>query len=217
MVSVVVTSMAPSKNAKKKQTNNPNKKDNNPNKKDTNNPKIIIIRRNARGQFSRSGQYTIKAGKLVKIPPSPRRRARRRARPAARAPEARETHAYTTRKGATYTTLFKAMGTDASKAEFGQMQGGDSPSLLNEPLDEESGAPAAFYSNQSLYLGRVKFKGIVSLDTLLDKLNEALQAVGQEVDGFDFMKTYRHWSYKYQVIEHLGPTDRVIDSDSKRR
>lgn len=90
------------------------------------------------------------------------------------------------------------------------MRGAESPDLLSEDL-EQFAAPAAFYSNQSGLLGRVRFKGVVGLEILIDKLNLVLQFTGEETRDFDFRNVYENWEYRYQVIETIGPTDRVIE------
>lgn len=116
----------------------------------------------------------------------------------------------TTRRGARYSTWFRAMGTMGSAADL------KDPYLQNLLEDnlEEFGAPAQFYSNQGGLLGQVKFAGRVPLEVLIDRLNLALQFVGEESRDFDFRIAYRRWSYRYQIIETLGPTDHVIEEAS---
>lgn len=101
-----------------------------------------------------------------------------------------------------------------------EMKGAESPDLLSEDL-EEFAAPAAFYSNQSGLLGRVRWRGVRPLDALFDELNSKLQFAGEESADFDFRLVYSSWEYRYQVIETLGPTDRIItevnDSYPRRR
>lgn len=140
-----------------------------------------------------------------------RRAPRERAPPGA--PEVRQVSAPTSRKGATYSTWFKAMGTMGTAADLKDPY---LSNLLTEDLEEFS-APAQFYSNQSGLLGQVRWKGNIPLEILIDKLNVQLQYIGDESPDFDFRSAYWRWSYKYQVIESLGPTDRVVFSseDSK--
>lgn len=126
-----------------------------------------------------------------------------------RVPAPRTRLEQTDRAGATYTTFFKAMGTSGDLRVIEGAPKGKSPDVFRETL-EDLGAPGAFYSNQSGLLGRVKWEGIVPLETLFDELNLKLQFIGEETAGFDFRLAYREWSYKYQVIETLGPTDRII-------
>ena len=108
----------------------------------------------------------------------------------------------TERKGATYKTYFRAKGTFGDITE-------ESPQLLFDDV-EEIGAPAAFYSNHGAILGQVRWDGIVPLETLIRRLNGALQYLGEETRGFDFREAYPSWSYGYRVIEFLGPSKRVV-------
>lgn len=123
----------------------------------------------------------------------------------------------TQRKGAVYSTWFRAMG---SSGTLKGMQGAKSPDLIREDLEDDA-APSAFYSNQSGILGRVKWDGIIPLESLIDNLNFKLQFAGEESKSFDFRKAYRSWSYRYQVIERLGQLDRIIleyrDSSGRHR
>lgn len=126
----------------------------------------------------------------------------------------------TERRGATYITTFKAAG--SLETERG-ITFGDSykRGLMEEEMDiSETGGfavPALFFSNQGSLLGRVKFSGQVDLDTLITLLNDKLQFIGEESADFDFRRFYSKWEYSYQVIERLGPTTRVIESDHQRR
>lgn len=117
------------------------------------------------------------------------------------------------RTGAKYTTWFKAAGSTERDMGFGDSykQG------LMEEENEEFAAPKMFFSNQGALLGKVKFKGIVPLNDLIDSLNEKLQFLGEEVKDFDFRTYYTRWSYNYQVVESLGPTDRIIDESRDSR
>lgn len=99
-----------------------------------------------------------------------------------------------------YATYFKAFGT---MGDSNDMRMGGSPSILREDIEEQA-APAAFYSNQSGILGKVKWEGRVSLDTIIAELNEHLQYLGEENKGFDFREVYRHWEYRYQVVRFVG-------------
>lgn len=81
-----------------------------------------------------------------------------------------------------------------------------------EETNEEFAAPTMFFSQEGLLLGQVKFKGIVTLDTMIDDLNDKLQFSGEGSADFDFRTAYPRWSYEYQVVETIGVTSRVIDS-----
>jgi hypothetical protein len=98
-----------------------------------------------------------------------------------------------------------------------EMARAESPDLLGEDL-EEYGAPAAFYSNQSGILGQVRWGGIIPLEVLIDKLNLKLQFVGEESRDFDFRSAYSQWTYRYQVVESIGPpelkNDTIVESRS---
>lgn len=106
-------------------------------------------------------------------------------------------------RGATYDTYFKAMGIMGTKELFANMRDGESPSLLEED-DDRLPIPAAFYSQQSGVLGKVKWQGIVPLDDLVEELNGALQFVGEEISGFDFREAYDYWELTYRVFERIG-------------
>lgn len=82
---------------------------------------------------------------------------------------------------------------------------GESPPLLDmiEELDDFA-APAAFYSNNPEYLGRVVWEDFKPLEELIDELNVALQFVGEEVEGFDFRRFYDEWQFVYQIVEKIG-------------
>lgn len=75
---------------------------------------------------------------------------------------------------------------------------------------EEFGVPAQFYSHHGLFLGQIRWEGRVPLDTLISRLNGTLQFRGAETVGFDFRNTYPRWSYKYQVVEKIGPERRIL-------
>lgn len=94
-----------------------------------------------------------------------------------------------------------------------------SPDLLQDYESEDEGyaVPGAFFSNQGSLLGRVKWNGIIPLETLIGRLNFQLQFLGEEANDFDFRQAYSSWSYKYQVIESIGPTDRVVEFQQDRR
>lgn len=182
-----------------------------------------ILRRNKKGRFAKYGTYQSINGKLSKIKPQPRPpRPAPVARPAGRAreierppsrPRGERVPTVTRparpsgRLGAKFSTWFRAIG---SAGNLRDMRGAESPDLLSEDL-EQFAAPAAFYSNQSGLLGRVRFKGVVGLEILIDKLNLVLQFTGEETRDFDFRNVYENWEYRYQVIETIGPTDRVIE------
>lgn len=117
------------------------------------------------------------------------------------------------RAGATYYTYFRAFGTFGSRAE---MTGRDSPDVLDYDVDEID-APAAFYSNQSGIMGQVRWEGIVGLSELIARLNARLQYAESRSDGFDFRDEYPVWSYRWHVVEKIGPTTRVIDEHSDSR
>lgn len=178
------------------------------------------------GRFNPRGTYKAISGSLVKLkgfrkphavtdqealdptpsglPPGPHERAPgARAGPSPERPDATVDERRTSRKGATYATYFRALGTFANNADVYNRD------LIYSDVDE-IGAPAAWYSNQGLILGQVKWRGIVALEELLDRLNLALQFAGEEIAGFDFRNVYPVWSFKYQVVEFLGPTERVI-------
>lgn len=183
-----------------------------------------IPRRTKSGKFSKRGKYVAIEGRLVRfdIGPIPSQEYRiRPGRPTERA-RARDgsgagggpllvpgpiiSENPTERRGARYSTWFKALGTAGRRED---MRGAESPDLLSEDL-EEFAAPAAFYSNMSGLLGQVRFRGVVPLENLIDKLNVQLQFAGEESRDFDFRNAYASWEYRYQVIESLGPADRVI-------
>lgn len=97
------------------------------------------------------------------------------------------------RKGFVYSTWFKAFGT------FGDLRdAGDSPPLLGEMEElEDFDVPAAFYS--SGILGKVKWDGNISRETLIDRLNSAASWNPQ-----DFRDVYPKWEYRYYVAEQVG-------------
>lgn len=97
------------------------------------------------------------------------------------------------RKGFEYYTWFKAFGT------FGDLKDmGDSPHLLGEMEElENMDVPAAFYS--STVLGKVKWKGRVEKEKILDELNSRA-AWSPE----DFRDIYPRWEYRYYVAESVG-------------
>jgi hypothetical protein len=123
----------------------------------------------------------------------------------------------TGRAGAKLTTWFKALGTTGSISD---MRGAESPDLLSQDL-EDFAAPRAWYSNQGGLLGRVRWQGEIGLEILIDRLNIALQFAGEESGDFDFRVAYPRWEYRYQIIETIGPTSRVLseikDSRPRRR
>lgn len=106
-------------------------------------------------------------------------------------------------RGARYTSWFRAQGTMGSTMTdetYARMQ-----RMLEEDLEEDiAAAPAAFYSNQSGLLGKVRWRGIKILDEILESLNIKLQFRGEEIEGFDFRDIYSRWEYRYQVIETIG-------------
>lgn len=97
------------------------------------------------------------------------------------------------RKGFAYSTWFKAFGT------FGDLRDmGDSPTLLGEMEElEDMDVPAAFYS--SSILGKVKWKGRIEREKLIDDLNK-VSAWNPE----DFRSVYPKWEYRYYVAEMVG-------------
>ena len=109
------------------------------------------------------------------------------------------------KRGASYSTWFKAMGTVGLLAD---MRDADSPDLLGDELPDFP-APRAFYSQQSDLLGKVKWQGVKPLGELIGELNNALQFVGEEVDGFDFRTVYDQWEFRYQIAENVGGPEGV--------
>lgn len=195
--------------------------------------KVRYVRRNRFGNFSKSGRYYAIRGELHKLPQyrlkAPAPNSRRRVQPP-RAPAPEPRRATTTalvekaagsefRRGAKYSTWFKAAG---SVEKDRRMTFADSyaQGLMDEDVEsEEEGyaIPALFFSNQGGLLGQVKFDGIIPLETLIGRLNLKLQFLGEESPDFDFRIAYPRWEYKYQIIETLGPTSRIIKSQSDRR
>lgn len=97
------------------------------------------------------------------------------------------------KKGFNYSTWFKAFGT------FGDLRDmGDSPQLLGDMEElEDFDVPSAFYS--STLLGKVKWKGIVSRETVIAELNSVAPWKGS-----DFREVYPRWEYRYFVAELVG-------------
>lgn len=184
-------------------------------------PSIGIRRRTKSGRFSKRGKFVAYQGRLILYktysvvgPPAPTKRAPATAatapataEPRLQVPEPIRTAPESGRKGGRFTTWFRALGTMGTLQE---MRGAESPDLLGEDL-EEFGAPAAFYSNQGGLLGQVRFRGVIPLEVLIDRLNIKLQFVGEESGDFDFRTAYSKWEYRYQIVETLGPTDTVIE------
>lgn len=113
---------------------------------------------------------------------------------AAQRPPVRDIGELEQRKGFVYTTWFKAFGT------FGDIRdmGTDSPQLLGEMEElEDFDVPAAFYS--SGILGKVKWKGYVERETIIDQLNTVAPW-----NGADFRDVYPRWEYRYFVAEMVG-------------
>lgn len=205
-------------------------------------PPTISRRRDRRGRFNPRGHFEAFNGKLRRVrplptfkpkpviteaareaparpvpavPEAPAREAPKKPEQAPVEPRAIPAPSVKKRKAsrlrdAAYTTWFKAMGAGFG-ASLEDLRNAKSPDLLSDDL-EEYAAPAAFYSNQSGLLGRVKWQGIVPLEQLIEDLNIALQFAGEEMEAFDFRDAYEVWEYKYQVIEQVGEGDpRVIE------
>lgn len=99
------------------------------------------------------------------------------------------------REGFTYHTWFKALGTFAGLQE---LKGGDSPDILNEMEEEFDGnIPRAFYSHA--ITGRVKYRGIVKLQKVIDDLNRVADWA-----PMDFRDVYPKWEYTYRIVESVG-------------
>lgn len=168
------------------------------------------------GRFNKRGSFAVIQGKLVRLKPKPEPRTSTSAGAPAPSPAGPGgvvvQRPRSLRKAARYETWFKAMGTTGELEDLR----GRSPDIVNEVV-EEYGAPAAWYSTQ--ILGQVRFKGELALEFLIDELNSKLQFVGEGPADFDFRRDYPQWSYRYQVIEYIGPTERVVAeaSDSRPR
>ena len=108
------------------------------------------------------------------------------------------------RKGVKEFTYFRAQGTvgelDVYQAE-----------LFDEVIDDDTGVYlGSFFSNQPGVLGQVKFNGRIDVDEMIGMLNDALQPRGERTEGFDFRNVYPQWRYKWQVVETLGPSVRIV-------
>jgi hypothetical protein len=97
--------------------------------------------------------------------------------------------------GFKYNTWFKAVG---SFGEAWDGVDGDSPHLMQENDDyaSEYGVDAAFTSRSKL--GKVRWNGEVSRETVLDELNTT--AFG----GDDFRDIYPTWEYRYFLTKQIG-------------
>lgn len=98
------------------------------------------------------------------------------------------------RRGFSYHTWFKAIGSMESLAD---LKGGDSPSIINEMMEyEDYDIPSAFYSHS--ILGKVKWRGVRPLERIIEELNF------KGFSGNDFRAIYTRWEYTYRVVESVG-------------
>lgn len=110
-------------------------------------------------------------------------------------------------RGAQYTTTFngyagvESIPATLTSPEIMRRMQRDHPD--KDHLDRE------FFTIPAL-LGRMKWDGIVPLAALIREVNERIQIRGRERSDTDFRNDYRHFSYHYQIIEHVGSNDRVV-------
>lgn len=114
-------------------------------------------------------------------------------------------------------TIFKAAGSSNPRAGGRRRDPffASDPTTVSQPPPGMISGPFAFYSNQGIGLGRVKFDGQVPVETLIARLNKNLYIFDRKGRGpIDFRAAYPRWEYTYFVIEQvLGGGDRIIARD----
>lgn len=78
-------------------------------------------------------------------------------------------------------------------------------------------SPSAFYSNEGLFLGQVKFSGKVALGDLFLMLNRSLNLYDRRGKLNDFRRVYRNWSWKYQIVRLEFPAGAKKSTGAPRK